>query len=162
MARSPLPSASFALLRSFLSSPDSRMVYQTLANSANSIDYLPHGTDFTYEELTGMFSKYFEDGRAAIDCGDGYGTFARIRTIQVNPLRSVAMCIGSSPSDRGFPGRRTPRPTRPELGRPRKSRCFDPLRRGNDAYSSATRARQTRLGPKHHAKRSRSRFTSRT
>jgi hypothetical protein len=59
------------------------VLHQTLANAANAIDYLPPGIDFTYEELTGMFAKYFEDGRAAVDCGDGYGTFARIRTIQV-------------------------------------------------------------------------------
>ncbi|GAA5877963.1 hypothetical protein JCM16303_002795 [Sporobolomyces ruberrimus] len=75
------------------------VLFLTLANSANSIDYLPHGTDFTYEELTGMFSKYFEDGRAAIDCGDGYGTFARIRTIQ------AVVLLGPLALNSGDPGR---------------------------------------------------------
>ncbi|GAA5842687.1 hypothetical protein JCM3766R1_005752 [Sporobolomyces carnicolor] len=75
------------------------VLFLTLAISANSIDYLPSGTDFTHEELTGMFAKYFEDGRAAIDCGDGYGTFARIRTIQATVL------LGPLALNSGDPGR---------------------------------------------------------
>ncbi|GAA6007552.1 hypothetical protein JCM11491_004204 [Sporobolomyces phaffii] len=75
------------------------VLFLTLANSANSIDYLPPGTDFTYEELTGMFSRYFEDGRVAIDCGDGYGTFARIRTIQ------AVVLLGPLALNSGDPGR---------------------------------------------------------
>ncbi|GAA5903307.1 fungal specific transcription factor domain-containing protein [Sporobolomyces salmoneus] len=75
------------------------VLFLTLAISANSIDYLPPGSDFTHEELTGMFSRYFEDGRAAIDCGDGYGTFARIRTIQATVL------LGPLALNSGDPGR---------------------------------------------------------
>ncbi|GAA5964165.1 hypothetical protein JCM3765_005360 [Sporobolomyces pararoseus] len=74
-------------------------LFLTLAISANSIDYLPPGTDFTYEELTGMFARYFEDGRAAIDCGDGYGSFARIRTIQ------AVVLLGPLALNSGDPGR---------------------------------------------------------
>ncbi|GAA5930704.1 fungal specific transcription factor domain-containing protein [Sporobolomyces koalae] len=69
-----------------------------LANSANAIDYLPPGTEFTHEELTGMFARYFENGRAAVECGDGYGTTARIRTIQ------AVVLLGPLALNSGDPG----------------------------------------------------------
>ncbi|CEQ42688.1 SPOSA6832_04531, partial [Sporobolomyces salmonicolor] len=73
-------------------------LFLVLAHSANSIDYLPPGCDFSYEEITGMFSSYFEAGRAALDCGD-CGSIARIRTVQVVAL------FGPLALNSGDPGR---------------------------------------------------------
>lgn len=57
------------------------MVSQTLAHSANSLDFLPPGSPFTPEEIEACPTTFWEASRAALDCGDAFGT-AKLRTIQ--------------------------------------------------------------------------------
>ncbi|GAA6060818.1 hypothetical protein JCM10212_000591 [Sporobolomyces blumeae] len=75
------------------------VLFLTLAISANAIDYIPPGTDFHYDELTKMYASFFENGRAALDCGDGYGSHARLRTIQ------AVVLLGPLALNSGDPGR---------------------------------------------------------
>ncbi|GAA5862110.1 hypothetical protein JCM3774_006178 [Rhodotorula dairenensis] len=57
------------------------VLFLTLALSANSLDYIPAGAPLTQDDLVSYVPDYFEAARAALDCGDAFGS-ARIRTIQ--------------------------------------------------------------------------------
>ncbi|KWU43826.1 hypothetical protein RHOSPDRAFT_34626 [Rhodotorula sp. JG-1b] len=57
------------------------VLFLTLALSANSLDYIPAGAPLTRDDLVSYVPDYFEAARAALDCGDAFGS-ARIRTIQ--------------------------------------------------------------------------------
>ncbi|GAA5891712.1 hypothetical protein JCM8208_007379 [Rhodotorula glutinis] len=74
------------------------VLFLTLAHAANSLDYVPPGSDFTADELTKMVPDYFEAGRAALDCGDAMGV-ARLRSIQ------AVILLGPLALNSGDPGR---------------------------------------------------------
>ncbi|GAA6015457.1 hypothetical protein JCM10207_008601 [Rhodosporidiobolus poonsookiae] len=57
------------------------LLFLCLAHSASSLDYLPPGSDFTAEELSSSIPAYLEASRAALDCGDAFGS-AKLRSIQ--------------------------------------------------------------------------------
>lgn len=61
------------------------VLFLTLALSANSLDYIPANAPFSQDELVKCVPDYFEAARAALDCGDAFGS-ARIRTIQAIAL----------------------------------------------------------------------------
>ncbi|KAL7341204.1 Proteophosphoglycan ppg4 [Rhodotorula toruloides] len=71
---------------------------ETLAHSANSLEYPGPTSDFTADELNAMIPTFFEAARAALDCGDAFGT-PRIRTVQAIVL------LGPLALNSGDPGR---------------------------------------------------------
>ncbi|GAA6051431.1 hypothetical protein JCM3770_000517 [Rhodotorula araucariae] len=74
------------------------VLFLTLAHAANSLDYVPPGSDFTAEELTSMVPDFFEAARAALDCGDAWGA-AKLRSIQ------AVVLLGPLALNSGDPGR---------------------------------------------------------
>ncbi|GAA5979261.1 hypothetical protein JCM11641_001975 [Rhodosporidiobolus odoratus] len=56
-------------------------LFLTLAHSASSLDYLPPGSPFTPSELVAYVPAFFEAARAALDCGDAFGS-AKLRAVQ--------------------------------------------------------------------------------
>ncbi|BGP43243.1 hypothetical protein JCM10449v2_007271 [Rhodotorula kratochvilovae] len=74
------------------------VLFLTLAHAANSLDYVPPGSDFTPEELTQMVPDFFEAARAALDCGDAWGA-AKLRSIQ------AVVLLGPLALNSGDPGR---------------------------------------------------------
>lgn len=70
------------------------VLFLTLALSANSLDYIPAGAPLTRDDLVSYVPDYFEAARAALDCGDAFGS-ARIRTIQaISMLGPLALNSG--------------------------------------------------------------------
>ncbi|GAA5990395.1 hypothetical protein JCM10908_007351 [Rhodotorula pacifica] len=70
------------------------VLFLTLALSANSLDYIPAGAPLTQDDLVSYVPDYFEAARAALDCGDAFGS-ARIRTIQaITMLGPLALNSG--------------------------------------------------------------------